>query len=137
MYKIAVATSDGVNVDLHFGSTEVFLIYKAEGEKFEFLESRRVANSGGKPSTCKCGGCGSENSGSESCGGEKSDVVEALSDCRAVVCAKIGRNVLKQLEARAISSFDVTVPVKDALERIVSYYYKVDNRLFQKLKINA
>ena len=128
-YKIAVATSDGVNVNLHFGSTEVFLIYQAEGEKFDFLESRRVTDSANAQKTgCNCGegngnGCGSG-------GGEKSEAVEILSDCRAVVCAKIGRNILKQLELRAISSFDVSIPVKEALEKIVTYYNKVDNRFY-------
>ena len=131
-YKIAVATSDGVNVDLHFGSTEVFLIYQAEGEKFDFLESRKVATLSDAPkSGCNCGdGCG--NGGGNACGGgEKSEAVELLSDCRAIISAKIGRNILKQLEARAISSFDVNIPVKEALEKIVSYYHKVDNRLYR------
>ena len=51
----------------------------------------------------------------------------SFSDCRrAVVCAKIGRNILKQLELRAISTFDVSVPVNEALEKIVSYYYKLN-----------
>lgn len=133
-YKIAVATSDRENVDLHFGSTEVFSIYQAEGEKFDFLESRRVINSANAPKTgCNCGegngnGCG-ENGGNTCGGGEKSEAVELLSDCRAIVCAKIGRNILKQLELRAISTFDVSIPVKEALEKIVSYYYKVDNRI--------
>ena len=134
-YKIAVATSDGVNVDLHFGSTEVFLIYQAEGEKFDFLESRRVIDSDNAQKTgCNCGegrgnGCG--NGGGNACGGgEKSEAVEILSDCRAIVCAKIGRNILKQLELRAISTFDVSIPVKEALEKIVTYYNKVDNRLY-------
>ncbi|MBR4215712.1 MAG: hypothetical protein IKR94_10370 [Bacteroidales bacterium] len=132
-YKIAVATSDGVNVDLHFGSTNVFSIYKAEGENFDFLESRRVINSDNDPKKgCNCGeggGCG--NGSSNTCGGgEKSEAVELLSDCRAVVCAKIGRNILKQLELRAISTFDVSIPVNEALEKIVTYYNKVDNRLY-------
>ena len=134
-YKIAVATSDGVNVDLHFGSTEVFQIHQADGEQFEFLESRRVIDSANAQKTgCNCGegggnGCG--NGGGNSCGGgEKSEAVELLSDCRAIVCAKIGRNILKQLELRAISTFDVSIPVNEALEKIVNYYYKVDTRRF-------
>ncbi|MCR4560218.1 MAG: hypothetical protein K5685_09080 [Bacteroidales bacterium] len=126
-YKIAVATSDGENVDLHFGSTKVFQIYQAEGEKFDFLESRKVINAdNAQIAGCNCGEGGGNNCG----GGEKSEAVEILSDCRAVVCAKIGRNILKQLELRAISSFDVSIPVKEALEKIVTYYNKVDNRLY-------
>ena len=126
-YKIAVATSDGENVDLHFGSTKVFQIYQAEGEKFDFLESRKVINA----DNAQIAGCNCGEGGGNNCGGkEKSEAVEILSDCRAVVCAKIGRNILKQLELRAISSFDVSIPVKEALEKIVTYYNKVDNRLY-------
>lgn len=134
-YKIAVATSDGENVDLHFGSTKVFQIYQAEGEKFDFLESRKVINAdNAQIAGCNCGeggGNGCSGGGGNNCGGgEKSEAVEILSDCRAVVCAKIGRNILKQLELRAISTFDVSIPVNEALEKIVTYYNKVDNRLY-------
>lgn len=131
-YKIAVATSDSVNVDLHFGSTEVFLIYQVDGQKYEFLESRKVLDRANAPKIgCNCGDGGGNScgGGNNSCGGgEQSEAVELLSDCRAIVCAKIGRNIIRQFELRAISTFDITLPVKEALEKIVEYYYKVDNR---------
>ena len=54
--------------------------------------------------------------------------LELLSDCRSVVCKKIGRNILKQFERKAISVFDIELPIKEALSKIVSYYYKIDER---------
>ncbi len=38
--KIAVATSDGKNVDLHFGSAGIFLIFEIEENNLNFLELR-------------------------------------------------------------------------------------------------
>ena len=153
-YKIAVATSDGLNVDLHFGSAPSFEIYAVEGIDFRKEETRVVpvepeqhyyyvaGNAGSNSDASGCGtGCGSGNgdgcnSGCNSgcgskngCGGgERSESVELLSDCRSVVCKKIGRNILKQFERKAISVFDVELPVKEALSKIVSYYYKIDER---------
>ncbi|MBR2262020.1 MAG: hypothetical protein IJ916_10030 [Paludibacteraceae bacterium] len=147
-YKIAVATSDGLNIDLHFGSAPQFEIYSVEGLDFHKIETRSVpvsqeqqysyarnVESGcgnglgpGDGSGCNSGcnsGCGSRNG----CGGgERSESVELLSDCRSVVCKKIGRNILKQFERKAISVFDIELPIKEALSKIVSYYYKIDER---------
>ena len=66
------------------------------------------------------GGCGS---------GGPSARVEQLADVRAVVAAKIGFNVTKQLEKKAISSFDVECTVNEALEKITKYFYSVDNHV--------
>ena len=128
-YKIAVATSDGLNVDLHFGATEIFSIYEVEHLDFAKTESRTVPDFKAEVSQgCKSGcdsGCGDRNG----CHGEeKSAAVEMLSDCRCIVCTKIGRNILKQFQRRAISTFDVIMPVKEALSKIVSYYNKIDER---------
>ena len=59
------------------------------------------------------------------------EAVELVADCRAVVATKIGRNARQQLEAKAISVFDVELPIDEALSKIVGYYYKIDNRKFK------
>ena len=41
-YKIAVASSDGKNVDLHLGSSPFLKVYTAQGLSFQFLEDRKV-----------------------------------------------------------------------------------------------
>ena len=52
--------------------------------------------------------------------------VEALADCRCVVCKKVGFQAQKQFEKKAISVFDVDCEVKEALEKITFYYNKLD-----------
>ena len=38
--KVAIASSDGINIDLHFGQAESFLIYELKAGKFELTEKR-------------------------------------------------------------------------------------------------
>lgn len=141
-YKIAVASSDGVNVNLHFGAADAFSIYSVDDAgNFSFLEKREVPEDIG----VKNGSCGESNSscGSGSgcasfkggCGnGAGSAKVELLSDVRAVVAEKIGFNVTKQLEKKAIANFDVDCTVQEALEKITKYFYSVDNHKTFSLK---
>lgn len=69
-------------------------------------------------SRCGKGGCGGA--------GEASKKVELVADCRCVVCKKIGFQIQKQLERKAISSFDVDCSVEEALNRISFYYGRMD-----------
>lgn len=41
--KVAIASSDGVNIDLHFGQAETFLIYELKNGKFELTEKRELS----------------------------------------------------------------------------------------------
>ena len=133
-YKIAAASSDGVNIDVHFGAAQSFLIYEVNDkgefsflEKRDYDESREAESIDGKPAkTAGCHGSGS-GCGQGGCSGGASAKVELISDVRAVIAEKIGFNVQKQLEKKAISSFDVDVTVNEALEKITKYFYSVDN----------
>ena len=132
-YKIAVASSDGVNVDLHFGAAESFLIFAVSDngtfeleEKREYKEvSEAQAADCAEKAGCKSG-CGNGNG--NGCGGGSAKV-ELIGDVRAVVAAKIGFNVTKQLERKAIASFDVECSVQEALEKITKYFFSVDNHI--------
>lgn len=142
-YNIAFGSSNGINVDLKFGETDKFYIYRVDGQDLQFLEIRHVnpsdpsakapapaseASSCGTGGSCGNGsGCGGNGHG---CGGgtEVLGKVALIEDCRAVVCKKIGFQAQKQFEKKAISVFDIEVSVEDALDKISSYYYKIDNR---------
>lgn len=132
-YKIAVGSSDGVNVNLKFGEVDKFLIYEvsdeiklAEERKYiatsDSSETEQACNSSCK-GTSKCGGNGGGCSGPS----EVSSKVALIEDCRCVVCLKIGFQAQKQFEKKAISVFDVDCDIKTALEKITFYYKKIDN----------
>lgn len=146
-YKIAVASSDGKNIDLSFGGASYFRIYEVEGEEYTELASRiapssvnekALADSGQTGSHSNSGGCASSGCGNSSgcgtgtgCGGGQENFakVELIRDCRCVVCKKIGFNIQKELEKRAISSFDIDCEISEALKRIAVYLYKIDNHI--------
>ena len=140
-YYIAFGSSNGLNVDLKFGETDHFYIYEVEGLNVSFSEIRHVPSSeNALPSdtSASCGtagsGCGGSGNGcggnGHGCGGGEAVLgkVSLIEDCRAVVCKKIGFQAQKQFEKKAISVFDVEVSVEEALDKISSYFYKIDNR---------
>ena len=143
--KVAIASSDGLNVDLHFGQAKSFLIYELKGSKFGFIEKREVPvleNESTSPETPSPqdfgGGCGGAGFGCGSgggcggsgggCGGGASGplapAVELLLDCRAVVAAQIGQGMGRQFQRNAISVFDIELPIEEALNKLAAYYLK-------------
>lgn len=123
-YKIAVASSDRVNIDGNFGAAHEFLVYEvAESGKYVFLEIRKAPEEVKEPSACRAGCAGS------GCGGLKGNHpnVDAIADCRCVICKKIGFHIQKQLEKKAISTFDVEGEIEDALQKITLYFHRVDH----------
>lgn len=126
--KIAVASSDGKNVDTHFGHAERFLIYRLEDGKFVFDEERKAvkATGGQNSSSGNCGsGCGGGNRGQGSnCDGSgiESPNIAILSDCDGIVAAKFGWQIIRQFERKAVSIFDIECPVDFALEKLALYY---------------
>ncbi len=143
--KVAIASSDGLNVDLHFGQAKSFLIYELKGSKFVFIEKREVpvlenestssdaatelnfgGGCGGGGFGCGSGsGCGGSGGG---CGGGATGplapAVELLLDCRSVVAAQIGQGMGRQFQRNAISVFDIELPISEALEKLAAYYLK-------------
>lgn len=135
--KIAVATSDGKNVDLHFGKADRFQIYELQDGKFVFLEERKAASSEAenreKSFAQSCGGNGNGcGSGGGNCGqgsgcgtsGIESPNVALLSDCAGIVAAKFGQQIIRQFERKAVSIFDIECPVDFALEKLAAYYVR-------------
>ena len=143
--KVAIASSDGLNIDLHFGQAKSFLIYELKGSKFELTEKREVPVSENEPVSPEAAvsqdqnfgdgcsgagfGCGSGCGGSGGgCGGGASGplapAVELLLDCRSVVAAQIGQGMRRQFERNAISVFDIELPISEALEKLAAYYTK-------------
>ena len=133
-YKIAVGSSDGINVDLKFGAAEEVLIYEVEGTEYKVSETRRVKTSDEPPAPaadCGSGSCGSGCGGNGhgcSGGAEIEGKTDLLSDCRCIVFAKIGFQAQKHLERKRISSFDVSCTIEEALQKITAYYAKLDDR---------
>lgn len=132
-YKIALASSDEIHIDETFGSAKRFHIFEIKDGKYRKVEERLTeenhetlkcdVSDGCHKAACHSGvgsGC-NEN-------GENSQKVELIADCRCVICKKIGFQIQKQLERKAITAFDVSCMVHQALEKISFYYDKIDQR---------
>lgn len=102
--KIAVASSDGLTVDTHFGRAGVFRIYRLQGGELRLSETRRVV---------------------PPCEGQVHDVdalvrtAKALADCRCVVAAQIGPGAIDALIDNRIMAFALPGPIEAALETLV------------------
>lgn len=127
-YKIAIASSDERTIDLKFGSATSFLIYEVRDDgTWERLERRSVSesvdteapSSCGETRECLGGGCHSS--------GPSNPRVDLIADCRCVLCKKTGNPIQKQMDKKAISSFDITGEIEEALHKIVQYFYRVDH----------
>ncbi len=97
--KIAVATSDGKNVDLHFGSADIFLIFEIEENNVNFLEIREKPKISIK---------------------EHSDrwtvSLKLLEDCGAVFCSRIGDEPKEALHSKGIGTVESQKSLKEAIE---------------------
>ncbi len=128
-YKIAVASSDGIQVNETFGSTARFLVYTITEDRISPPEERiyvpESASMNCTP-TNDCGnGCGN---GTQKCHGGTGVMtkITLVDDCRCIVCRRIGFQIQKQLERKAISYFDVNCSITEALDKIIAYYRRVD-----------
>lgn len=126
-YNIAVASTDGVNIDKHFGASDSFLIIKVNDDgTYENLGERLVEESQNNNISTSCNGssCG------QSCGGHSDPAiqkkVEAISDCRCVLCFKCGPGSEKQLGKNNISAFELDVKLDEALKKLIRYYKMSD-----------
>lgn len=132
-YKIAVATSDGVNVDQSFGAATVFQIYTVTDDgykltgKREYREVAKPEAATESPEEC-AGGCGSGGGCGcgQGCGGAVSPKVDMLSDVRCLLCSKIGFQAQKQFEKKAVTTFDISCGITTALDRITGYFARID-----------
>lgn len=134
--KVAIASSDKINIDLHFGQASQFEIYELRFDHFEYLETREAPKSeqtaeevptgGAGCGSGFGGGCGSGCGGGcgGGAGGPVSPVVQSLLDCRSIVAAQIGQNVRRQFERNAVSVFDIELPIEEALQKLAAYYLK-------------
>lgn len=73
--KIAVASKDGISINLHFGHAKTFLIYEVSKDQIKLLETRDVDQ------YCH------DHTESESA---MDKILKTIADCTSVMVAKIG-----------------------------------------------
>jgi len=130
-YKIAVTTSTGDIVDLHFGQADSFSIYNVDSEsgKYNLLEKRIIEE------TSSCGGNQqSEIYGCSSCSDAKWEyAAKLLSDCTYLLTGKIGNRPHSVLLSYGISALETPYPLEYAFNKLNEYKQKQQRGL--KIKV--
>ena len=106
-YRVALATTDNIHVNQHFGRAESFLIVDVdENGRFEEIEQRFVIP--------VCQGGHHDND-------KMKRGVQGVKDCNFVVAAKIGPGAVYELEQQGIAAFDMIGTVGESLKRLDDY----------------
>ena len=99
--RVAVASSDGEQIDLHFGQAYQFYIYDVDDSGYSLVEVRKV-------SVILT---------------HDADEIErkaaVLQDCDALFVAKIGLGAVRQLAGRRIRVFEAPFAIEAVLTKIV------------------
>ena len=107
LYRLAVASTDGKQVDQHFGRCEGFYIYDYDREEnLNLVEVRKL------PAVCRGEGHGIE---------EMEARARELSDCNYVLVAKIGPVASNTLDRYGISAYELPEPIEDAIYKLLTY----------------
>lgn len=102
-FKVALASSDDVSVNEHFGRAKRFVIYEFENGNWTHLGSRE-----NRPACA----------GQEHNDGLLEQTVELIADCRAVVIAQIGSTATDLLLGHRILPFMLSGTIADALSTL-------------------
>jgi nitrogen fixation protein NifB len=111
-YRIAVASSDGKNVDLHFGHAESFLAFTVAGKRITAGEKISIQADMNIPMF----GMAHAN--------KLEKAADALSGFDAVLATKFGDRAIEELQMRGVATIKDSGEIKAALRRAVECLFK-------------
>ncbi len=114
MMKVAFATTDGVNVDEHFGRCGMFAVYELTNDDYKFIEMRKFAE--GRDAAIE------ETKGMGQIHDERvADKVGQLSDCKIVYRTEIGGPSAARLVKKGMMPLKVKgmIPIEEALKLLL------------------
>jgi predicted Fe-Mo cluster-binding NifX family protein len=118
-YEIAVTTSAGETVDLHFGQADSFSIYTVDSESGEYcLLEKRIIEEAGLPGDNQP----ESNSGCSGCNGARWEyIAKLLSGCIYLLTVKIGNRPHGILLSHGISALETPYPLEYAVKKLNDY----------------
>jgi nitrogen fixation protein NifB len=103
--RIAVTSSNGRAVDLHFGHAGVFHIYETDGEIFDLVDVRNIEQYCKEPVEC-----GDDEQ-------RLASVIEALKDCKYILVSRIGLHPARKLAEKGIEALMVVGTVAELVPK--------------------
>ncbi|MBF0229304.1 MAG: radical SAM protein [Desulfamplus sp.] len=110
---VAVATQEGILINLHLGAVQVFHIWEQHEGSYRFVEKRKAPESGGGITRWH-------------------QLAKILGDCRAVLVSGIGQNPLDVLMKSGIEPIEASGFIEDALPFV--YEENLDEKDIARLK---
>nr|AAC45519.1 NifX [Methanococcus maripaludis] len=101
--KVAIASTDGVNVNMHFGAATHFFIFEIKDNVAEFLEFRGNPTKHIKDHTDRW-----------------NYALELLKDCGAIFCSRMGDHPKSVLEGKGMKVVMTGNTLKDALKEFLT-----------------
>lgn len=89
--KLAVASKDGISINLHFGHASCFYIYEVDGTECRLLDQREVEH--------YCHGQHGDQSAMQK-------ILHTIKDCDGVMVAMIGDGPKEKLKAIGVEAID-------------------------------
>ena len=106
-YKIAVASSDGIVVNQHFGHADKFLIYEVKSDgNYNFIEIRTV-----KP-VCDYGNHDDR---------QLSENLQKINDCKYLLVSKIGMGASLRAEQSGIIPIESPDMIENSVRKVISF----------------
>lgn len=107
MYRIGIATTDGIVVNQHFGRADQFLIYEAdENKQYRQMEYRRV--------TPVC-------NGGEHDDGYLLETVKKLADLDILLVSRVGIRAQQVLEQNGLTVFEMPGIIQESITRALGF----------------
>lgn len=122
-YRIAVTSSDGEQIDQHFGQASQFNIIEVDEQKntWEKIETRSAVL--GKDIVVI---------GGTSCAGRRHDsieeVINLLADCKYLLTGKIGKHPYSALQRAGITALESSFHIQLAVEKLNQYHKKITRK---------
>ena len=104
--RIAVASSDGIVVNEHFGRAQKFYIYDSDESELKLVEIRNVTP------VCELGNHDDDR---------LKENAKTLSDCQYLLVSKIGQGALRVLESLGVESFEIPGIIQESIEQLIKY----------------
>lgn len=112
--KIAFATTDGINVDEHFGRAGMFAIYELTADGYKLIELRKFAD--GRDAAIE------ESKGMGDIHDDRvQSKVDKLADCKIVFLTEIGGPSASRLVKKGMMPIKVkeAAPIEESLQKLL------------------
>ncbi len=106
MARAAVATSDGINVNEHFGHAQFFRVYELGDDGYRLIEVRDAV------AACQAGFTHDKT--------RFDRIIDLISDCDALFVQRIGQGAAAYLIEKNVRVFEVDAPVDALLKKVIA-----------------